>query len=118
MLFVCSIVSFLLSSSLSSSLAANNHHQGHHQGHSAKPPNIVFVVADDLGWNDVGWHNPDIHTPNLNRYAHQGVILNQSYVQPVCTPSRTAFLTGPFPYHVGLQHRTIKPTHAAGIPTN
>ncbi|PVD35492.1 hypothetical protein C0Q70_02455 [Pomacea canaliculata] len=53
----------------------------------AKPPNIIFMVADDLGWNDVGFNNPDIISPNLNKLAAEGVILNQSYVQPVCTPT-------------------------------
>lgn len=38
------------------------------------------------GWNDVGWHNPDIKTPNLDRMAEAGVILNASYVHPICTP--------------------------------
>jgi arylsulfatase A-like enzyme len=39
-----------------------------------------------LGWNDVGWHNPEMHTPNLDNLARQGVILDSSYVQQVCTP--------------------------------
>ncbi|XP_064610401.1 arylsulfatase B-like [Liolophura sinensis] len=70
----------------------------------AKPPNIVFIVADDLGWNDIGFHNPEILSPNIDKLAHEGVILNQSYVQPACSPSRGAFLTGMYPYKMGLQH--------------
>eukprot|EP00058_Branchiostoma_floridae_P019573 XP_002605063.1 hypothetical protein BRAFLDRAFT_85209 [Branchiostoma floridae] len=50
-------------------------------------PNILFIVADDLGWNDVGWHNDDVKTPNLDELAKDGVILNNSYYNPICTPS-------------------------------
>ncbi|KAK7089174.1 hypothetical protein V1264_024944 [Littorina saxatilis] len=78
----------------------------------AKQPHIVFIVADDLGWNDVGWHNPAMITPTLNRMASEGVILNSSYVQYLCSPSRTSFMTGYFPYRTGLQHEVI----AAGQP--
>ncbi|XP_014677063.1 PREDICTED: arylsulfatase B-like isoform X2 [Priapulus caudatus] len=73
-----------------------------------KQPNIVFIVADDLGWNDVGWNNPEMITPNLDKLAHGGVILNHSYVQPVCSPSRTAFMTGYYPFRVGLQPHGVQ----------
>ena len=53
-----------------------------------KPPNIVLIVADDLGYNDVSWHNPEMLTPNLESLARSGVILEQAYVQPICTPTR------------------------------
>ena len=56
---------------------------------SSPPPNIVFIVADDLGYNDVSWHNPDILSPNLARLAKEGVVLEQHYVQPICTPTRS-----------------------------
>ncbi|XP_061181266.1 arylsulfatase I-like [Saccostrea echinata] len=75
----------------------------------AKKPHILFIVADDLGWNDVGWHNPDIYTPNLDKLAHSGVILNSSYVHPICTPSRNSFLTGVYPFRVGLSGTAIDP---------
>ncbi|XP_025083095.1 LOW QUALITY PROTEIN: arylsulfatase B-like [Pomacea canaliculata] len=84
----------------------------------AKPPNIIFMVADDLGWNDVGFNNPDIISPNLNKLAAEGVILNQSYVQPVCTPSRNAFLSGYYPFRSGLQHMVILPQQAVCAPLN
>ena len=51
-------------------------------------PNIVFLLADDLGYNDIGYHNPAIITPNIDLLASQGIILEQSYVQPVCSPTR------------------------------
>ena len=56
---------------------------------SAAPPNIVFILADDYGYNDIGYHNQDILTPHLDTLAGEGVILEQSYVQPVCTPTRS-----------------------------
>ena len=61
---------------------------------SSTMPNIVFILADDLGYNDVSWHNPDIKTPNLEALARSGVILENNYVQPICTPTRSALLTG------------------------
>ena len=67
-------------------------------------PNIILIVADDLGYNDVSWHNPDILTPHMERLARAGVILEQSYVQPICTPTRSALMTGRYPIHTG-EHR-------------
>jgi arylsulfatase A-like enzyme len=64
-------------------------------------PNIVFIVADDLGWNDVGYHNPDIRTPNIDRLVRSGVDLDVHYVQPQCTPTRVALLTGRYPSRFG-----------------
>ncbi|KAK7098855.1 arylsulfatase J-like isoform X2 [Littorina saxatilis] len=70
-------------------------------------PHIIFIVADDLGWNDVSWHNPQVKTPNLEKYARAGVILNSSYVAPVCSPSRASFMTGYYAHRTGLQHIPI-----------
>lgn len=57
-------------------------------------PNIIVVVADDLGWGHVGWQNPKVRTPHLDRLANAGVKLNRHYVAPVCSPTRVAFMTG------------------------
>ncbi|XP_013421298.1 arylsulfatase B [Lingula anatina] len=84
----------------------------------AKLPNIVFIVADDLGFNDVGFNNPDILSPNIDKLASEGVILDQSYVHPVCTPSRSAFMTGLYPWKAGLQHGTIHPLQPVCAPYN
>ena len=57
-------------------------------------PNILLIVADDLGWADVGWHGGPFKTPNLDKLAREGVELDRHYVQPVCTPTRVALLSG------------------------
>ena len=72
--------------------------------------NIVFILADDLGYNGIGYNNPNIISPNIDNLAKTGIRLEQNYVQPVCTPSRAALLTGIYPYHIGRQGGIIKPT--------
>ncbi|XP_044536852.1 arylsulfatase B [Gracilinanus agilis] len=61
---------------------------------AAGQPHIVFVLADDLGWNDVGYHDSNIFTPHLDALSAQGVRLENYYTQPLCTPSRSQLLTG------------------------
>ncbi|CAI9728749.1 arylsulfatase B-like [Octopus vulgaris] len=79
-------------------------------------PNIVFVLVDDLGWDDIGYHNPDIISPNLNKLANNGIKLDNYYVQPTCTPSRSQLLTGRHLIHMGFQHTNIKPMEPTGLP--
>ena len=67
----------------------------------ASKPNILLIVADDLGWNDVGYHNPQIRTPHLDQLARSGVELDCHYVQPQCTPTRVALMTGRYPSRFG-----------------
>ena len=62
-------------------------------------PHILLVVMDDLGWDDVGFRSHQIKTPNIDRMAAGGRVLNQYYVQDVCSPSRAAFQTGRYPLH-------------------
>jgi len=57
-------------------------------------PNIVFIIADDLGWGDVGFHGGNAPTPHLDRMAREGLELTRHYVAPVCTPTRAGFMTG------------------------
>jgi arylsulfatase A-like enzyme len=71
---------------------------------AGKQPNIVHIVADDLGWKDVSFNGcTDFQTPNIDRLAAGGAKLNQFYVQPMCTPTRAALLTGRYPFRYGLQ---------------
>ncbi|XP_077523166.1 arylsulfatase I-like [Amblyomma americanum] len=80
------------------------------------PPHIVFIVADDLGWNDVSWHNEKMESPNLERLAREGVIMDQHYALPTCTPTRAALLTGRYPYKLGIQGHGIRPLEPNGLP--
>src|SRR6476469_8088159 len=67
------------------------------------PPNIVFILCDDLGYGDLECYGSKIHTPNLNRLASEGVrFTNFSSADPVCSPSRAALLTGRYPTRVGV----------------
>jgi len=65
-------------------------------------PNIVVIVADDLGWNDIGTRNAKIVTPNLVKLAKDGVELQRFYGYPVCSPARAGLLTGVLPRRLGL----------------
>jgi arylsulfatase A-like enzyme len=70
----------------------------------AEKPNIIFLLADDLGWGDLGCYgHPHIRTPNLDAMAADGRLYTQFYVNsPVCSPSRAAFMTGQFPSRLGV----------------
>lgn len=63
-------------------------------GADTRRPNIVFIMADDLGWGDVGFHGGSAPTPNLDRLAAEGLELTRHYVAPVCSPTRSALMTG------------------------
>lgn len=83
---------------------------------AADRPNIVFILADDLGYTDVGWHQSQIQTPHLDALAVQGVRLEQFYVQPVCSPTRAALMTGRYPMRHGLQVGVVRPWAQYGLP--
>ncbi|MBJ22268.1 MAG: arylsulfatase [bacterium] len=80
------------------------------------PPNIVILLADDLGWNDVGYHGAPIETPNIDSLARQGVELDRFYSQPICTPTRAALLTGRSPLRSGLVFGVARPWDYFGLP--
>ena len=82
---------------------------------AAAPPNIVFILADDLGYNDVGYHGSEIRTPNIDRLAAAGARLEQFYVQQVCTPTRAALMTGRYPFRYGLQRHVIMQASYYGL---
>src|SRR5437764_1911008 len=73
----------------------------------AARPNVIFILADDLGYGDLSCYGrPDYKTPMLDNLARQGVKLTDAYAAaPVCTPTRTAFITGRYPHRlpVGLE---------------
>lgn len=82
----------------------------------APRPHIVFMLADDLGWGDVGFHGSRIKTPNIDALAKRGVELKQFYVQPVCSPTRAALMTGRYPFTYGLQCGVVRPWAKYGLP--
>jgi arylsulfatase A-like enzyme len=81
-------------------------------------PNILYIVADDLGWKDVGYHGSDIKTPTIDQLASTGARLDQFYAQPMCTPTRAALMTGRYPFRYGLQTLVILSAHSYGLPTD
>jgi len=84
----------------------------------ARQPNIVHIVADDLGWKDVGFNGAsDIKTPNLDKLAAEGARFTHFYVQPMCTPTRAALMTGRYPFRYGLQTIVIPTAAGYGLDT-
>lgn len=80
-------------------------------------PNILVILADDLGYADVGFTGgKEIATPNIDRIAASGARLAQFYVQPLCSPTRAALLTGRYPMRYGLQVGVIRPWEKRGLP--
>ena len=84
----------------------------------AEKPNIVVILADDLGSADLGYRGSKIRTPNLDALAQGGVRLESYYGLPLCTPARAALMTGRYPLRHGLQTLVIFPSHKYGLPTD
>lgn len=83
---------------------------------ASERPNIVVIVADDLGWADVGFHgNQVIQTPSLDRIAAEGAQLDRFYTTPICSPTRAALMTGRDPIRLGVAYSTIMPWQNNGI---
>lgn len=86
----------------------------------AGKPHIVFILADDLGYNDIGYHarrhDSQMKTPHLNDLAAKGVKLENYYVQPICTPSRSQIMSGRYQIHTGLQHGVLDAGQKNGLP--
>ncbi|XP_049270253.1 arylsulfatase B-like [Rhipicephalus sanguineus] len=86
---------------------------------TSKKPNIIFILADDLGWADVSFHgSSQIPTPNLDALAADGVVLNAHYAQSVCAPSRAALLSGLYPLRFGIQQSMLYPSAPGGLPAD
>ncbi|MGI8908570.1 MAG: sulfatase family protein [Candidatus Sumerlaeaceae bacterium] len=90
----------------------------HSAGVSAStPPNIIVILADDLGYGDLGcFGNTEYQTPCLDKMSSEGVRLTQFYVASgACSPSRAAFLTGKYPLRAGVP-RVLGPKSTTGLP--
>ena len=81
-------------------------------GPEAERPNVILIMADDLGYGDVGFNgNDQIMTPSLDQLAAEGVVLNRFYTSAsICSPSRAAALTGRHHYRTG-----VLAAHTAGL---
>jgi arylsulfatase A-like enzyme len=79
-------------------------------------PNVIVIIADDLGWADVGFHgNTEIATPSLDRLAAEGMELNRFYTTPICTPTRAALMTGRDPMRMGVAYGVIQAWDNHGV---
>ncbi len=84
-----------------------------------KPPNIIYVLSDDIGWGELGWQGGGKHrglpTPNLDKMAYEGMRFMWSYAEPSCTPSRIAINTGRHPVRTGVRS-VMFPGESLGLP--
>eukprot|EP01084_Bolivina_argentea_P102816 184181_1 len=83
----------------------------------AKKPNIIFIISDDLGYDDLGFQSHQILTPNIDKLRSEGQFLEYYYGQPNCSPTRSSLLTGMYPIHTGIT-TWIHPTTPIGAPLN
>src|SRR5437879_7862658 len=85
---------------------------------SAKPPNILFILADDLGYADVSCYGrPDLSTPNIDRLAAEGLRFTQAYANSaVCTASRVALITGRYQYRLAIGLEEPLTARNVGLP--
>ncbi|MCY1722073.1 sulfatase-like hydrolase/transferase [Prolixibacteraceae bacterium Z1-6] len=81
-----------------------------------RKPNIIIILADDLGYADVGFHGSDIETPHIDRIASEGVVLEQYYACPMCSPTRAGLMTGRYPIRFGLMRAVVPPQRVFGMP--
>lgn len=84
--------------------------------HAAPKPDIIVILSDDQGSYDVSWRGSEIKTPTLDKLAASGAKLEQFYVQPLCSPTRAALLTGRYPMRYGLQVGVVRPWANYGLP--
>ena len=97
---------------------------GNFYGFNTAPskPNIIFILADDMGMSDIGYKNKDIslgysmQTPHLDWLAGNGIRLENYYSMPMCSPARSALLSGKYPHKTGLQHKIIVSNQPYGLP--
>jgi len=84
-----------------------------------KPKHILFMMIDDLGWNDVGYRpTSDLSSPTIDSLANEGIRFNRYYTPNLCSPARTSFLSGRYPYNIGMQGVVILNGMPVDMPKN
>lgn len=97
---ICSVCSLVIGLTLFCGLGrlsvalSLNESLGTEEAERPRPPHLIFIMVDDQGYGDIGYHGSDIHTPVLDKLAAEGVQLENYYVQPICSPSRSQLMTG------------------------
>ena len=81
-------------------------------------PNIVILVADDLGYADTGYRGSEIETPSLDRLAAEGMDIQRFYTAPICSPTRAALMTGRNPNRLGVAYSVLLPWSSGGVHTS
>jgi hypothetical protein len=71
-------------------------------GQTSRRPNVLLIMADDMGFSDLGCYGSEIKTPNLDKLAKEGTRLRQFYNGGICAPSRASLLTGQNPHKAGM----------------
>ena len=84
----------------------------------AEKPNILLIMADDVGFSDLGCYGSRIQTPNLDALASDGIRFTQFYNTARCCPTRASLLTGLYPHQAGVGHMTWVDTGKAGYRAN
>lgn len=97
----------LIQTSLSLAQAANEHPN--------ERPNIVILVADDIGYADPGFRGSDIETPSIDSLAADGIEIRRFYSAPICSPTRAALMTGRDPIRLGVAFGVVLPWDSGGV---
>lgn len=82
---------------------------------AGEKPNIVIILADDLGYGDISCHGSSIKTPNIDRIAQEGIELTRHYAAPVSSPTRAGLMTGRYPSRFGIRETVIPPWREYGL---
>lgn len=80
------------------------------------PPNLLVILADDLGWDDVGYHGGQALTPRIDELRKESQEFTRFYAYPTCSPSRAALLTGRTPMELGMVRGPIHPWALRRLP--
>src|SRR5205085_9137316 len=111
--FITRAIAICVTASAILVIATNAHAQAAPNG---RRPNVVLIVADDLGWNGVGYHGGFVRTPNIDRIARSGVELDRFYVSPMCSPTRCGLMTGRYPMRFVMGRSVVRPWSKVDLP--